>query len=54
VSESGAVPVGVRGDGARERLTGFAADAATVVGAWVNVVAADAPWAAGATDVTPL
>jgi hypothetical protein len=54
VTASGAVLISVPGDGGYRRLERFAAAAAAVVGAWVNVVAEDAPWAAGATDITPL
>jgi hypothetical protein len=54
VTASGAVLVGIPDDPGYGPLKRFAAEAADVVGAWVNVVAEDAPEAAAATDTTPL
>lgn len=54
VTASGAILVGIPDDPGYAALKRFAAEAAAVVGAWVNVVAEDAPGAAVATDTTRL
>ena len=54
VTSSGAVLVSVPPGCDYRWLEQFAADAAAVVGAWVNVVAEDAPWAPVATDFPAL
>ena len=53
VTASGAVLAGIPDDPEYGALKRFAAEAAAVVGAWVNVAAEGAPWTV-ATDTTPL
>lgn len=53
VTASGAILVGIPDYPGYAALKRFAAEAAAVVGAWVNVAAEGAPWTV-ATDTTPL
>jgi len=54
VTASGAVLVGLPDERDTESFRRFAAQAASTVGAWVNVVAEDAPWAPPRSDAVPV
>lgn len=54
VTALGTVLVAIPDESDNGPLKRFAAEAATTVGAWINVVAEGAPWAPTETQATPL